>query len=615
MPLQQSWRLAVLGAACFAACSVQAQSALKETVVTASRFEQDAQDALPATTLITRADLDRAQTPDLPTLLRSVVGVEIAQTGGMGAQSSVFMRGASSSQSLVLIDGVAINNVLSGGAALEHLPMANIDHIEIVRGNVSALYGSAALGGVIQIFTREGTAQPQLNLSTQLSSKGLRQASASGSVKLASGTSLSATLETINDKGINAINPNEIPGTNPDRDGYTRQALSAALRQDIGSGSVGLRIRNAQGKLQYDDQYGTATQADVSQYAERGVVLDGKFKLSPSLDVAAALTSSADQLNASVTAYPYLVNSLSKAASLGLQWQAAANQRVTAGLERTRQSIQTDASTVYDATARTQNSLRLGYSAQLGHNAQHQLQLNLRADHYSDFGSANTGFIGYGYRVSSAWRVNASYATGFKAPTFQDLYYPGFSNPNLRPESAKSTEIGLQHVAGANELRMTLFKNRYADLIAIDGTGSTVVNVNSAQTQGLETSYKARYPSLGNLGVHADLTLQDPKDLGTGLQLARRAKTLAHLGLAQSMGPWALGASLAYTGTRFDDAANATPLAAYTLLGLSASRWVAADVTVFGRIDNLLNAHYESAYGYNQPGRTVFVGLRWQPGR
>ncbi|TAL65048.1 MAG: TonB-dependent receptor, partial [Burkholderiaceae bacterium] len=154
-------RLAVLPLALGAAFPALAQSqsvpSLQETVVTASGIRQSVHDALPATTLITRADIDRAQTPDLLSLLSTVAGVQIAQTGGMGSSSSIFIRGANANHTLVLVDGVPINNVTLGTATLENFPLANVDHIEIVRGNVSAIYGSAALGGVIQIFTREAT--------------------------------------------------------------------------------------------------------------------------------------------------------------------------------------------------------------------------------------------------------------------------------------------------------------------------------------------------------------------------------------------------------------------------------------------------------------------------
>ena len=239
--------------------SAFAQSPLPEVVVTANRTEQRVQDALPATTLITRADIERAQAPDLPTLLRQVTGLEVTQSGGAGTVSSAFIRGAESRHTLVLIDGVPVNNLNFGTAALEHLPVADIERIEVVRGNVSSLYGSAALGGVIQIFTREGGRTPQGSVTAQAGSRGLAQVTASAGVRLDSGTRLHATVETLKDNGFNATKQEELPGTNPDRDGYRRRSGSFALTQELGGeNTLGLKLRDAQGTTQYDSQFGRA---------------------------------------------------------------------------------------------------------------------------------------------------------------------------------------------------------------------------------------------------------------------------------------------------------------------------------------------------------------------
>ena len=213
---------------------LRTDSLLPEVVVTANRTEQRVQDALPATTLITRSDIERAQTPDLPTLLRQVTGLEISQNGGPGTVSGAFIRGAESRHTLVLIDGVPVNNLNFGTAALENLPLADVDHIEIVRGNVSSLYGSAALGGVIQIFTREAGRTPQGSVTAQAGSRGLAQVAASAGVRLDSGTRLHASVETLKDNGFNATWQEELPGTNPDRDGYA--APFRRLRADAGTG-------------------------------------------------------------------------------------------------------------------------------------------------------------------------------------------------------------------------------------------------------------------------------------------------------------------------------------------------------------------------------------------
>ncbi|MBC7470814.1 MAG: TonB-dependent receptor [Ramlibacter sp.] len=599
-----SVRLAAL-ALPLAAIPAFAQTSLPAVVVSASRTQQRLQDALPATTLITREEIERAAAPDLPTLLRRVAGVEIAQNGGPGTVASAFIRGADSRHTLVLVDGVPVNNLNFGTAALEHLPLADVERIEIVRGNVSSLYGSAALGGVIQIFTREAGLVPQGSVAAQVGSRGLARLTASGATRLESGTRLRASVESLSDKGFNTINQAERPGTNPDRDGYSRRSASFGVTQELAGGhSVGLRLRDARGKTAYDSQFGPATQADESRFAESGAVLEGRFRLSGNVDLNAALTSSSDKLDASVTAFPFRVDSFSKGAQLAADWTLAPGQHVTAGAEGTRQRIESD--TVYDRASRTLTSLRLGYSADTG---PHQLQVNVRNDRYSDFGSASTWYAGYAYRLSDAWRVNATASTGFNAPTFNDLYFPFGGNASLRPERLKSAELGVQYAVGAHLTRAVLFDNRFTDLIGNDADFNRV-NIGRARNRGVDLSYSGR---IGDVGVRAGLVRQNPTDRDTGARLARRAGQQATLGADYGLGAWRFGGSLLHVGSRFDDAANKRPLAAYTTADLYANWQFARDLGVQANVNNVGNKQYETAYGYNQPRRGVYLTLRWQP--
>ena len=599
-----SARLAVLPLAA-AAIPALAQSSLPDVVVSASRTAQRTQDALPATTVITRADIERAQTPDLPTLLKRVTGVEIAQNGGPGTIASAFIRGADSRHTLVLIDGVPVNNLNFGTAAIEHLPLADVERIEVVRGNVSSLYGSAALGGVIQIFTRQAGATPQASVTAQVGSRGLAHLTASGAARLESGTRLRASLESLRDRGFNAIDQAERPGTNPDRDGYKRRSASLGITQELSGGNtVGLRLRDARGKTQYDSQFGPATQADESRFAERGAALEGRFHLSGNIDLDAALTSTSDKLDASVTAFPYRIDSSSKGAQVGMDWTLAPGQHVTAGAETTRQKLDSD--TVYQRVSRTVNSFRLGYTADAG---PHQVQVNLRNDRYSDFGSASTAYAGYAYRISDAWRINATASTGFNAPTFNDLYFPFGGNANLRPERLKSNELGLQYALGGHVARAVLFENRFTDLIGNDADFNRI-NVGRARNRGLDLTYAGR---IGDFGVRAGLVRQNPIDRDTGARLARRARQQATLGADYGVGAWKFGGTLVHVGSRFDDAANKRALAAYTTADAYASWQFAKDFSAQANVNNLTNKRYETAYGYNQPGRGVYLALRWQP--
>jgi len=585
------------------AASVHAQDAINNVVISASRTEQRIQDALPATTLITRADIDRAQAVDLPSLIRNVTGIEIVQNGGVGTVSSAFIRGAESRHTLVLVDGVPINNLNFSAAALEHIPLVNVERIEVVRGNVSSLYGSNALGGVIQIFTRDAGTSPWTSLTAQVGSRGLVDVSGSTGVKKESGLALTASAQTLHDQGFNAINQKELPGTNPDRDGYSRRVLSAGVSQDLSQlGRIGLKLSESKGVTEYDSQFGPATQTDKSNFALTNASLYGQFKLASDLQLDANMGQTSDSLDASVTAYPYRIKSSSQNSSLGLTWRALQGHIVTAGYETTTQRLDSD--TVYKKTERTLNASRLGYLINQG---DHLLQINLRQDDYSDFGMATTGLFGYGYRLTPTLRVSANTSTGFMAPTFNDLYYPYGGNPNLRPEHLRSNEIAAQYASGAHDLRVTYFDNQFTDLI---GNNSSYVrtNIAKAQNKGVELIYIGKFASST---INAGFTSQDPLNSITQKQLDRRAKILANFGLNQDLGAWSVGAQTRYSSER-PDAAQTKTLGAYFVSDLTASYQWSRDLKLNGRINNVFDRKFETAYGYNQVRRGVFAGLNWQ---
>ena len=585
------------------AASVHAQDAINNVVISASRTEQRIQDALPATTLITRADIDRAQAVDLPSLIRNVTGIEIVQNGGVGTVSSAFIRGAESRHTLVLVDGIPINNLNFSAAALEHIPLVNVERIEVVRGNVSSLYGSNALGGVIQIFTRDAGTSPWTSLTAQVGSRGLVDVSGSTRVKKESGLALSASAQTLHFRGFNAINQKELPGTNPDRDGYSRRVLSAGVSQDLSQlGRIGLKLSESKGVTEYDSQFGPATQTDKSNFALTNASLYGQFKLASNLQLDANMGRTSDSLDASVTAYPYRIKSSSQNSSLGLTWRALQGHIVTAGYETTTQRLDSD--TVYKKTERNLSASRLGYLIDQG---DHQLQINLRQDDYSDFGMATTGLFGYGYRLTPALRVSANTSTGFMAPTFNDLYYPYGGNPTLRPEHLRSNEIAAQYASGAHNVRVTYFDNQFTDLIGNDSS-FVRTNIAKAQNKGVELIYLGKF---ANSTINAGFTSQDPLNSITQKQLDRRAKTIANFGLNQDLGAWSVGAQTRYSSER-PDAAQTKTLSAYFVSDLTTSYQWSRDLKLIGRINNVFDRKFETAYGYNQERRGVFAGLNWQ---
>ena len=605
-----SFRRGALAAGFWLPILALSQTFLPDTVITASRVAQRAQDALPDVSLITRADIDRSQAKDIPSLLQQLAGMEVTQSGGMGGVATLFMRGAESRHALVLVDGLPMNNLNFNLAALEHLPLSGIERIEVVRGNVSSLYGSAALGGVIQIFTRQnsgdGLKGPWLEASGQVGSESFRSAQVSAGQKWASGFGLNAATEKVQTQGFNAINPLQRPGTNPDRDGYNRQSNALHLSQEFEGARMGLMVRETKASVQYDSQYGPATQADESRSILRSALLNTSFKATSNLQLDASVGQQEDKLDATLTAYPYFVNSKSKTSALGAVWTLWPQHSLTAGYENTRQQITSD--TEYNPTHRTLDSWRVGYQGKL---EQQQWQLNVRQDQYSDFGNANTWYAGYAYVLTPEWRVKASASTGFMAPTFNDLYYPWGGNPRLKSEQARSNEVGLQYTQAAWNWRLTAFENRYTDLIDND-VNFTRTNIAKAKNQGVEMALAGQWTMAG-VGAQQwrlSLTSQDPQNETTHTALARRAKTLVQAGLNQKLANWDAGVQLRYVGARTD--ATQT-LAAYTLLDLTTSSVLTPELRLNLRIENASNVNYQTIYGYNMPSRVLFVGLKWTP--
>ena len=250
-------------------------SDLNPTIVTASRSEQKLSDALPHTTVITRQDIERSQAPDMVTLLRREAGIEIAQNGGPGSTASIFMRGASSAQTLVLIDGVRASSGTAGGTQIDQLMADQIDHIEIVRGNVSALYGSDAIGGVVQIFTRNGKGHgPLANAEIEYGSRNTKRAQGgiSGTLGEQGDTSFALSVSEFKTTGFSSINPQQAPNANPNDNAYTNKSVSAQLSHRFSADwQAGLTYFQTWGTVSYDNAFGLPTDDNVAHNQVRAM--------------------------------------------------------------------------------------------------------------------------------------------------------------------------------------------------------------------------------------------------------------------------------------------------------------------------------------------------------
>ncbi len=610
----------------------QAAAALDPIVVTATRTPQRLSDALPSTTVITRTDIDDSHAPDLATLLRGQAGIDVAQTGGLGGQTSVFVRGANSNQVLVLIDGLRVNAVGSGAASFAHLMIDQIDRVEIVRGNVSSLYGSEAVGGVIQIFTRGGAsnASPGAGVRFEWGNDRTRAAAvdasqAFGPADAQTRVALAASYR--GQRGFSAIDADRVAATNPDDDGYRNASVSARVAQRFGEHEVGLRYFESHGHLQFDDStdygflgapYDGRVQTHEERSRQTNAALYGTFVPTAfwTLDLLAGRTR---DLSASTSSFPssFVVGTTT---STDRQYRVGNTLRFdahTATLAYERLDIDGYATAYGLAGAsfhRKVDSAMAGYTGPLFLPAAfNTFQFNVRHDDYTDFGTATTGLAAYGLTFSPGWKAIVQASTAFKAPSFNELYFPFFGNSALKAERARSLEIGLQYAQGPAFARVTAFRTRTRDLIVFDPLLSLANNVDRAKVTGVELTTRV---DLDGWLVTANLSFQRPIDEATRQRLARRANHNVGLAIAKSWGPWRFTGDVQAAGQRTDsdiETFSRTTLGGYGIANLGVRYEVARYTQVGVTVANVFDKRYALVDGYNTAGRiaTVWVSSRY----
>jgi vitamin B12 transporter len=581
-----------------------AQTSVPPIFVTALRAEQPLTDLLADVTVIGPEEIARAGPGGLVSLLQRQPGIEIVTNGGPGSTSGVFMRGANAAQTLVLIDGLRVSSSTSGTTSVEAIPLEQIERIEILRGPASSLYGADAIGGVIQVFMRKGgetfTANGGAGYGTHNTSSVYGGVSGNGG-----GGAWRYALQAGHREsdGFNAIfNPDNL-SYNPDRDGYRNDNFSGNLsfrfapEQEISAQAFKSRL-NAQFDAGpgFDDR--TITTVESYSVASRNRV--ASFWTS---ELSAAETR--DDSDSETGFGPSRFRTRQRLYS----WQnelLPGYGRLTVLAERREERIDSDAG--FAVNSRDTNAVAGIYQLRDGPQL---AQVSLRRDDSSQFGGRTTGTIAYGYAFTSALRATASYGTAFKTPTFNDLYFPGFSNPELKPETARNAELALRYSGDALSAGLVAYRNRVRDLIVFQCDADfncAPQNVSDATLEGVTAELGGRF---GELTAKASIDLQKPTDDSNGFRLPRRARRHAAMSLMQDAGPLHVGAEVIASSMRFDDAANTRRMGGYALLNLTAEYRFGNRWTLFARFDNALDKHYELAADFNTVGASAFVGVRW----
>ncbi|MGL4317994.1 MAG: TonB-dependent receptor domain-containing protein [Pseudomonas sp.] len=613
--------ITVLPAASAFAASQDDALKLSETLISANRDVQQRSASSAASTVFTRSDIERLQPSSVTELLKRVPGVQVTDNG-IGSLTSLYIRGTKSAQSLVLVDGMRIGSASSGDSNLQHLNIDQIERIEVLRGPRSAVYGADAIGGVIQIFTRRSAGEglkPFVRMGYGSYGAWQRSAGISGGDEQTR-FSLAGSL--------NETNGSDRTGTSyesdQDHDAYRNKAFSLSLSHSFSDSiEAGINVLDQRGRTEFDnpfgrfdmttfesvgqDPYSDFTVSSVSSYldAQLNENWNSRLEVGHSENREESLDKLSDERGVfntyrdSVNWLNTLALSDSHSLLLGGEWYEDQLNSNTAFEEQQRWNQAAFVQHRYDGEH---------FSTELG----------LRHDKNEQFGSENTWSGALTVPLNDANDLILSYSEGFRAPTFNDLYYPDYSNPDLKPEHSKSYELQWRsELTESTRLEASLYRTDIKDAIASD-QNFIPQNIATARIHGFEATLQQElFGWQGQVGV----AFVDPRDRDTGHTLNRRARRTLSLDLDRAFGDFAVGATWQAASSSYDDPNNQYELAGYGLLGLRSSWQATSELKLEAKIDNLLDKDYQRAlyehegerYGYRQEGRTAMLGFVWTP--
>ncbi|MCG5511002.1 TonB-dependent receptor domain-containing protein [Ectothiorhodospira lacustris] len=578
---------------------------LDPILVTPTRTAQTVDQTLASVTVIEREEIERLQPKEFADLLRARAGIGLSQNGPFGKTTSLFMRGTNSSHTLLLIDGVRMGSATLGSASWQFLPPAEIERVEIVRGPRTSLYGSDAIGGVVQIFTRDGDGPARVRAHMGGGSFNTREygLGVSGSHDR---TRYSLSGSHFSTDGIDVQKGVGDSG----RDGFHNSSLSGRLSHQV-SEALELfgSLHHARGETDYDFGGPARDWIDFVHHASR---LGVRGQLHERWFSELSIGHSRDENETFQNAVP---SSQIDTVRYLVAWQndiLLGNHLLTAGLDY--QDDQVKSATDYDETRRDNWGVYAQLQLDLG---RHALTGSLRQDDNESFGRETTGQLAWGYRIMEAWQVRASGGTAFKAPTFNDLYWPGGGNPDLAPESSETFELGLRHAAGGFHADLAVFQSDIDDLIEWAPVPGSFLwqpqNVEKARIRGVELE-----TGIDHDGWSASLSMTwlDHENRRTGNELRRRPNQIARLDLDRQWQDWSLGTTLIAEGRRYNDDSNSQRIAGHELMHLRAAYRVSPAWTVRATLNNVFDRDYVTArqgvIDYEQPGRAFYLTLNYQ---
>jgi vitamin B12 transporter len=557
-------------------------------------------------------------------LLSNQAGIQLSREGSRGAGEGVFIRGANSGHTLVLVDDLRIGSATLGITSIGAIPLSQVQRIEILRGSASALYGSEAIGGVIRIFTRQGDDAPRLDVRLGTGSHGTQEASLAHAGKMGT-VSYAIRAGDSRATGVNAITNPTSPAYNEDKDGYWRRhvAIDVGWRPDQ-STELGVRWLNSEGVSRYDSSWPDPAADYQTRLEVSSVSVNARRKINNDWTTELRIGRGEDDSVITPSATFGQSRDAFRTSQDQFVWQNDLRLPIGRGLialEKLREAVVS--TNVYTRDNRSTSSLVLGWNGSID---AHVWQVGSRHDDNSQFGGKTTHALNYGYRFAPGWRVSAGTGTSYKAPTFNDLYFPytpfmGGGNPNLVPETSRSREVALNYADATSEASLTAFRNDIRNLIQWEEfpLGSFEYfpsNVGSARITGVTAAGKVQ---LGSWSLRAHVTAQSPRNRDTGEYLVRRSKHYGGISADRTWGSWSFGTEIKAAGMRYDapdffTRRNTRGISGYGILNLHGEYKSGQDWSMFARIDNLFDKDYQlaraSSSEYASLGSMLFVGVR-----
>jgi len=588
----------------------QAEANPASTVQVIGTRAPTALDRVVSDVVVIDRDRIRASSADsIEDLLRREGGMQMSRNGGPGQTAGLMIRGSSSSSTLVLIDGVRIGSATLGQTDLATISLAQVERIEIMRGPGSSLYGADAIGGVVNIVTRRGDGAPYVHGNIA----GGNHASGEGYVALSGsdrGFDYALGLSGETTDGVSAVLPGDQFGAyNPDDDGFSRYGVSLAGGYSWQQGQrIGLSYNLSRLRSQYDSSFPDPATLDYrNRQVTQLTTLEYQGVMSSEWTNLLRASYQTDQLESGANVIS-TYDTTRRQVTAQTTWTPSTQHQLVGAIDYLDESAN---SSDYAAPSRDNTGLVLGYTGRFG--AQ-KLQADLRWDHNSVYDNQTTGKLGWGMDLADGWAVRAVAGTAFRAPTFNDLYYPGYGVPTLQPERSRSIEVGLDYKAETTSLATTAYYNKVSDLIGYQPDPSQCPpgfpfgcagNTARALLQGITMQGLQQW---GNLQFTLALDWLNAKDRDTDDTLPRRAANQQTFAVDWNDGPWQLGGTVLRVSQRPD---AGVLLPAYTLLNLNARWRFERFWQIEARLQNATDRDYQPARDYQDVGRQFWIGLRY----